>query len=83
MDWIATNIRFPQDDYIKLKILSAKRRVSLSFLVRQAVKKIVLGEGKISEKHVFEKLDKVAKIIGKKTGKDWNSIKALREVRYQ
>ncbi|MBI4066137.1 hypothetical protein HY411_00310 [Candidatus Gottesmanbacteria bacterium] len=35
MNWITTNIRFPEDLYMTLKAEAARRRVSLAAVIRQ------------------------------------------------
>lgn len=35
MNWITTNIRFPEDLYMTLKAEAARRRVSLASVIRQ------------------------------------------------
>lgn len=37
MNYITTNIRIPEDDYLRLKEEAAKRRKSLSFVIREKV----------------------------------------------
>lgn len=83
MNWITTNIRFPEDLYMELKMISAQKRESMSSLVRQAVKNSVLKDVKPSFSETIARLDRIAKIISKKTGKSWDSTKAIREMRYQ
>ena len=82
MNWITTNIRFSEDEYMRLKLFSAKKRISLSAIVRQAVKKVALGQRGSSKVEAMRKLDRVAEIISKRVGKNWDSTKALREIRY-
>ena len=81
MNWIATNIRFPKDEYMELKMISAKKRESLSSLVRGAVKKTILKKTRPSPKEIKAKLDKISKIIGKSVPKDWDTVKVIREMR--
>ena len=35
MNWITTNIRFPEDMYMELKIEAARRRMSVAAVIRQ------------------------------------------------
>lgn len=35
MNWVTTNIRFPEDLYMALKAEAARRRVSLASVIRQ------------------------------------------------
>lgn len=82
MSWITTNIRFPEEDYMKLKLLAAQKRVSLASILRDTVKKVVLRETVGDKEKILTELNRIADIIGKRTGKKWDSVKALREVRY-
>ena len=81
MNWIATNIRFPKDEYMELKLISAKKRESLSSLVRGAVKKTVLKKSRPNPKEVMAKLDRISKIISKSVPKNWDTVKVIREMR--
>ncbi|EKD62782.1 MAG: hypothetical protein ACD_52C00057G0002 [uncultured bacterium] len=35
MNWVTTNIRLPEDLYVDLKILAAKRRKSVAAIIRE------------------------------------------------
>ena len=87
MNWIATNIRFPEDQYMKLKQKAAAERKSLAAVIRQAASQMVgfsdSQEDKKSKAAEFIKeVRKVAKANAKYT-KDFDIVKALREIRYQ
>lgn len=88
MNWVSTNIRFPEDQYRKLKIKAAKERKSLAKIVREATSKNT-NEGKEIKKRKIKDVDKfmkdlerLARAISKEVGKDFDSVKALREIRY-
>lgn len=46
MNWITTNIRFPEDIYMELKIEAAKRRISLAAVVRERVERALRKKNK-------------------------------------
>ncbi len=86
MNWIATNIRFPQDQYQKLKYIAAKERRSIASVVREATAKVVepeesKSELKLKAKKFMAELEKIAQANAKYT-KGFDSVKALREIRY-
>ena len=39
MNYVTTNIRLPEDDYLRLKAEAAKKRTSLSAIIREKVTK--------------------------------------------
>lgn len=80
MNYVTTNIRLPEDDYLKLKAEAAKKRKSLSAVIREkvGVKDQTFSKSKV-EKFMRE-LDKIAESNAKKL-KGWDSLKALREIR--
>lgn len=60
MDWISTNIRFPKEEYMELKIEAARLRKSLAALIRERViKKKRIKRTNIEKE--LRKLDKLAK----------------------
>lgn len=88
MNWIATNIRFREDQYMKLKIKAAKERKSVAAVVREAASQIVESNkhDQIMKKKQVEKLiedfRKLAKSNSKYVKKGFDSTMALREIRY-
>lgn len=92
MDWITTNIRFPEDQYMKLKLKAAKERKSMAAVIREATKQTVSGNEIPSTENEAEKekrvkkfmrdLDKLAEENSKYVPKGFDSVKALREIRY-
>lgn len=86
MDWIATNIRFPKDQYMKLKQKASEERKSLAAVVRKAAQSIEPLDNQEERKRKAEKfikeVEKVAKANARYT-KGFDSVKALREIRYQ
>ncbi|MDP3732946.1 MAG: hypothetical protein Q8Q91_00240 [Candidatus Daviesbacteria bacterium] len=80
MNFITTNIRFPEDDYFQLKEEALRKRKSLAALIR---KKIGLQEKKRSKQKVAQIIAETrqhAKEFAKHL-KGFNSLKALREIR--
>lgn len=89
MNWIATNIRFPEDQYMKLKIKAAEERKSVAAIIREAADQIVESEEKdqLSKKKkkiekFMKELDEIAEENSKYVPKGFDSVKALREIRY-
>ena len=84
MNWVATNIRFPEDQYMKLKIKAARQRRSVAALIREATEEIIKEEPKrkkINVKKFMKELEEIAKENSRQAGKDFDSVKALREIR--
>lgn len=87
MNWIATNIRFPEDQYQKLKFKAVRERKSLAKVVREAATKATSVE-QTPKKRIMnvakfmKEWEKFAQSISKEVGKDFDSVKALREIRY-
>lgn len=81
MKWIATNIRFPEDMYMALKLEAAKERKSVAAVVRNRVasKK---GFAKKSTSEFFKRLDKIA-AQNAKVMKGKSLSKLLIEMRYE
>lgn len=89
MNWIATNIRFPEDQYMKLKIKAAKERRSVADVIREGTNKAIEPKNKLQKKMSRQEVDKfmrelerVAKENSKYVPKGFDSVKALREIRY-
>ncbi|MBI2020690.1 hypothetical protein HYS94_04720 [Candidatus Daviesbacteria bacterium] len=88
MNWISTNIRFPEDQYRKLKIKAAKERKSLARIIREATAKNIDVEKKARKRKIkdvdkfMREVEQLGREISKEVGKDFDSVKALREIRY-
>lgn len=88
MNWVSTNIRFPEDQYRKLKIKAAKERKSLARVVREATSKHISEEKDFKKRKIkdvdklMREIEKVAQANAKYT-KGFDSVKALREIRYE
>ena len=81
MNYVTTNIRIPEQDYLKLKEEAAKKRKSFSAVVRERIKLKQNTTTKDEVKKIMADLDKLAKENAKYT-KGFDSVKALREIRY-
>ena len=81
MNYVTTNIRISEEDYLRLKAEAAKQRTSLSAVVREKIKPKQKTRTKAEVKKIMAETEKLAKEIGKYT-KGFDSVKALREIRY-
>lgn len=81
MNFVTTNIRLPEEEYIKLKVEAARKRKSLAAVIRQKLtsEKHILTKTKVQK--MMKELDRIAERNGKIL-KGWDSVKALREIRY-
>lgn len=82
MRYVTTNIRLEEEDYLKLKAEAAKRRKSLSAIIREKVS----SKQKRRSKAEIEKLMHEVRELAKKNAKHlkgFDSVKALREMRYE
>lgn len=79
MNYVTTNIRLPEESYLKLKEEAFKKRKSLSAIVREklGVKK---ARSAAEVEEFMSELNETAKSLGKKL-KDFDSVKAIREMR--
>lgn len=79
MSFVTTNIRLPEEEYIKLKVEAARKRKSLAAVIRE---KITTGKSlnQADIEKIMDDLDMVAKRNAKKL-KGWDSLQALREIR--
>lgn len=81
MGYVTTNIRIPEEDYLRLKNEAVKKRKSLAAVIRE---KVGAG-GKFSAAEaeaIMKDLDTLARRNSKKL-RGWDSLKALREIRYE
>lgn len=81
MSYITTNIRFEEEEYHRLKAEAAKKRKSLSAIVREKVKTKKKNRTKKETEKLLAETQKIAKRNAKYL-KGWNSVNALREIRY-
>ncbi len=82
MNWVTTNIRFPEDLYDQLKREAAARRISLSELVRQRTAGKQSDKKNTSSKAAMKRLNQLAKRIGGQN-KGINLTQAVIDMRYE
>lgn len=80
MNYVTTNIRISEEDYLRLKAEAAKKRTSLSAVVREKLKS--KETKKLSAKELMKRIEKHARENAKYT-KGFDSVKAIREIRYE
>ena len=81
-NFVTTNIRIPEEDYLRLKDEATRERKSLSAVIR---KKITTHKQKLSESEIeslYERRRKIAENLNRKI-KDFDVVSALREMRYE
>ena len=82
MNYVTTNIRISEEDYLRLKAEAAKKRKSLSSVIRERIKKNQRNKRTKAEvEKIMAETEKLAKENAKYT-KGFDSVKALREIRY-
>lgn len=83
VNYVTTNIRLTEEQYLNLKAEAAKQRKSLSAVIRARLpsgkKK---GRNKTEVEKIMQELDKLAKRNAEYT-RGFDSVKALREIRYK
>lgn len=80
MNYVTTNIRIPEEDYFRLKMEAARKRKSLSGVIRE---KIGASDQRGSKAGVEKLMAETRKLAAHnaKVLKGWDSLKALREIR--
>jgi len=82
MQYITTNIRLPKDKYFQLKQEAAKKRKSLAAIMREKMGIKDEAEKKAEAEKLITEIRELAQKNAKYT-KKFDSVKALREIRYQ
>lgn len=82
MNYVTTNIRIPEEDYLRLKSEAAQKRRSLSAVVRDKIGVKDAIRSKVEAEKLMAETRKLAERNAEYT-KDFDSVKALREIRYQ
>ena len=82
MNYVTTNIRLAEEDYLRLKQEALLKRISLAEFFRVKLKPYQHKRSEAEIDAIMKDLDSLAKRNGKKL-KGWNSLKALREMRYE
>jgi hypothetical protein len=62
MKWITTNIRFPEDMYMDLKMEAAKKRTSVAEVVRNKIEAKNKKKKKINVEKFMQELKEIAKM---------------------
>lgn len=79
MDWVTTNIRFPESLYMELKIEAARRRKSIAAIIREKVATKGTTR-KVAVNKILSEMKRVAR-TNEKYMKGVNLTKALIEMR--
>ena len=82
MNWVTTNIRIPEEDYMELKLKAAKQRTSVAAIIREKI----AGKKKITRKQSVDKLIKEMNEFAKKMARQNPGLdltKALIDMRYE
>lgn len=82
MNYVTTNIRISEEDYLRLKAEAARKRQSLSAVVRGKISPKEKPRTKAEVTKFMKELSKLAKENAKYT-KGFDSVKAIREMRYE
>lgn len=80
MNYVTTNVRIPEEDYMDIKTEAAKRRKSFSEIIRERIRS--QKPKKISPEALMRRIRKHAAENAKYIPKGFDSVKALREIRY-
>lgn len=81
-NFITTNIRIPEEDYLALKEEAARQRKSLSAIIRDKIG----SKPKIRSREEVERIMAETRSFAKRNAKKlkgFNIVKALREMRYE
>lgn len=82
MNYVTTNIRISEEDYLRLKTEAAQSRKSLSAVIREKIGSKEKKHSNTEIEKIMTELDEIAKLNAKYT-KKFDSVKALREIRYK
>lgn len=82
MNYVTTNIRINEEDYLRLKAEAAKKRKSLSAIIRDRLKARSITYSQAKAKQIIAETKKLAKENAQKL-KGFDVVRALREMRYE
>lgn len=82
MNFVTTNIRIPEDDYLRLKAEAAKRRKSLSAVIREKIRGEEESRPRKDVKRMMDDLDQLAD-KNAKYFKGIDGVTIIREMRYK
>ena len=80
MNYITTNIRISEEDYLRLKAEAAQNRKSLAAIIREKISGEEEERSRAKVESLLQELDEVAQENSKYL-KGWDSSKILREIR--
>jgi histone H3/H4 len=82
MNYVTTNIRLPEEEYLRLKAEAAKKRTSLASVIRE---KLGSDEKKLSAHAVRKTLQRLDALARQNTAyfKEIDGTSILREMRYE
>lgn len=85
MNWVTTNIRFPEDRYMELKMMAAQSRKSIAELVRNGVEMIIKKKNSPKRPNVAKLLKELNKLAKENARQNpgLDLTKALIEMRYE
>jgi len=81
MNYVTTNIRLPEEDYIRLKDQATRERKSLAEVIRVRLGVKTRKRSKAQVRKLLVRIDKLAHENAKHL-KGFDSLKVLREMRY-
>jgi len=81
VNYVTTNIRISEEDYLRLKAEAAKERKSLSAVIRGKLK--VKDTKKLSVEQLKRRIEKHARENAKYHVDGVDSVKIIREMRYK
>lgn len=80
MNYVTTNIRLPEENYLKLKEEAFKKRKSFAAIIREKINATEDKRSKTEIERFLSERDHLAKKLAKKL-KGFDVVKALREMR--
>ncbi|MBI3577762.1 hypothetical protein HY086_07030 [Candidatus Gottesmanbacteria bacterium] len=80
MNYVTTNIRFPEDVYLQLKAEAARKRMSLSAVVRKRVAGDRPVRSRAEVAKMLAEIDKTAVYLGRKL-RGFDATAAIRQMR--
>jgi len=81
VNYVTTNIRISEEDYLRLKAEAAQKRRSLSAVIREKIRDKEKGMSRKEAEKLLAETRRIARRNAKYL-KGWDSVKALREIRY-
>jgi len=79
MNWVTTNLRLPEEDYMELKLTAARKRTSVNALIRE---KLGVRKTAATRDEFWKKVEQFAKHVAEKYP-NTNLSDKLIEMRYE